>query len=185
MSRPSLRERKKAKTRATIQEHALRLFVEQGYAETTIEQIADAAEVSQSTLFRYFPTKEDTVLHDELDAPLIEALLAQPPELGPVAAIRAAIRDVYAELTPEQMAAEQARQKLAREVPEIRARTLEQYGNGAGKITHALAQRFGRPADDLQIRVIAGAVVGVGMMAILNDDVERLDDYFAILEAGF
>ena len=185
MSRPSLRERKKAKTRATIQEHALRLFVEQGYAETTIEQIAEAAEVSQSTLFRYFPTKEDTILHDELDSPLIEALLAQPAELGPVAAIRAAIREVYAQLTPEQMAAEQARQKLAREVPEIRARTLEQYGNGAGKITFALAERLGRPRDDLQIQVMAGALIGVGLMAVLNDDVARLDDYFAILEAGF
>ena len=48
--RPSLRERKKAKTRAAIQEHALRLFHEQGYEETTVEQIADAAEVSPSTL---------------------------------------------------------------------------------------------------------------------------------------
>ena len=44
--------------------HALRLFTEQGYDETTVDQIADAAEVSQSTFFRYFPTKEDVVLHD-------------------------------------------------------------------------------------------------------------------------
>jgi transcriptional regulator GlxA family with amidase domain len=56
-ARPGLRERKKTKTRAAIREHALRLFREQGYEATTVEQIAEAAEVSHSTFFRYFPTK--------------------------------------------------------------------------------------------------------------------------------
>jgi AcrR family transcriptional regulator len=62
-----LRERKKARTRAAIREHALRLFREQGYSVTTIEQIAAAAEISPATFFRYFPTKEDVVLQDDFD----------------------------------------------------------------------------------------------------------------------
>ncbi|HUJ75276.1 MAG TPA: TetR family transcriptional regulator, partial [bacterium] len=66
-----LRERKKAKTRAVIQQHALRLMKEQGYQATTVEQIAEAAEVSPSTFFRYFPTKEDVVLYDVLDPVLM------------------------------------------------------------------------------------------------------------------
>ena len=54
-----LRERKTLKTKEAIQREALRLFEEQGYGETTIEQIAAAAEISPSTFFNYFPTKED------------------------------------------------------------------------------------------------------------------------------
>src|SRR6476620_1763051 len=89
---PGLRERKKAKTRAAIQEHALRLFQEQGYDATTVEQIAEAAEVSPSTFFRYFPTKEDVVLYDDLDPVFIAVFEAQPPELTPIQAMRKALR---------------------------------------------------------------------------------------------
>ncbi|MGH3378360.1 MAG: TetR family transcriptional regulator, partial [Actinoallomurus sp.] len=81
-----LRERKKLKTRRSIQQHALRLIHEQGYEATTVEQIAEAAEVSPSTFFRYFPTKEDTILTDEYDPLIMESLRAQPPDLSPVTA---------------------------------------------------------------------------------------------------
>jgi AcrR family transcriptional regulator len=57
-----LRERKKHKLRRTIQASALRLFETQGYERTTVEQIAAAAEISTTTFYRYFPTREDVVL---------------------------------------------------------------------------------------------------------------------------
>src|SRR6478609_9387847 len=102
-SSAGLRERKKAKTRAAIQEHALRLFGEQGYAATTVEQIAAAAEVSPSTFFRYFPTKEDVVLYDVLDPPILAAFRAQPAELSPIQALRGAMRDAFAKLPTEEL----------------------------------------------------------------------------------
>ncbi|HVT68163.1 MAG TPA: TetR family transcriptional regulator, partial [Trebonia sp.] len=83
----SLRERKKARTRASLREHALRLFREQGYQATTVEQIAAAAEVSPSTFFRYFPTKEDVVLNDDMDTRVLAALARQPAEMAPLPAI--------------------------------------------------------------------------------------------------
>ena len=98
-----LRERKKARTRASLREHALRLFREKGYQNTTVEQIAAAAEVSPSTFFRYFPTKEDLVLQDDMDVRMIEALEQQPPDLGPVAAVRAASRQMFDSYTVADM----------------------------------------------------------------------------------
>src|ERR1700744_4083588 len=89
---PGLRERKKARTRASLREHALRLFREQGYQATTVEQIAAAAEVSPSTFFRYFPTKEEVVLQDDMDIRLVEAFANRPPGRPPIPAIRAALR---------------------------------------------------------------------------------------------
>ena len=99
-----LRERKKARTRAAIREHALRLFREQGYHATTVEQIAEAAEISPSTFFRYFPTKEDVVLQDDFDLITLEAFERSPPSMSVIAAFRAAVAEVRAALTEEELA---------------------------------------------------------------------------------
>lgn len=90
---PDWRRRKKTATRGRIRASALRLFREQGYDTTTVEQIAAAAGVSHMTFFRYFPAKEDVVLSDDYD-PLIASAIAQTPATWPV--IRR-IRTVLAE----------------------------------------------------------------------------------------
>ena len=191
----SLRERKKARTRASIREHALRLFRAQGYDDTTVEQIAAAAEVSPSTFFRYFPTKEDVVLRDDLDDRMFKAFERQPPSLTPVAALRAAIREGIATLTPAEW--EEFREALAlgMAVPEVRARMMDELTRTIEAAVDALAKRTGRPRDDLAVRVWAGAVFGV-IMAVMgphtysegNVDVqsfERIDAALALLEDGF
>src|SRR4029450_10969347 len=95
-----LRERKKARTKTAIQEHALRVFRGQGYDATTVEQIAEAAEISPSTFFRYFPTKEDVVVWDDYDPMLIEAIRAQPAGLNPIQAIRGGLRAAFSQIPP-------------------------------------------------------------------------------------
>ena len=74
----SLRERKKAETRARIQEEAMRLFLAQGYDATTVDQIAEAAGVSHMTFFRNFPAKEDVVATDDYDPMMAELIRARP-----------------------------------------------------------------------------------------------------------
>jgi AcrR family transcriptional regulator len=80
---PDWRQRKKTATSDRIRASALRLFREQGYDATTVEQIAAAAGVSHMTFFRYFPTKEDVALSDSYD-PLIASAIAQTPASWPL-----------------------------------------------------------------------------------------------------
>jgi AcrR family transcriptional regulator len=156
----SLRERKKVKTRAAIQEHALRLFKEQGYAQTTVEQIAAAAEVSPSTFFRYFPTKEDVVLFDATDPVMLDSFSEQPRELSVVEALRRSMHAVYDGFTPEQAEREQERQQLVLTVPELRARAVSMFAEAIGFLTDMVAERVGRSADDPDVRTFAGALMG-------------------------
>jgi len=190
----SLRERKKARTRAAIREHALRLFRAQGYDATTVEQIAAAAEVSPSTFFRYFPTKEDVVLRDDFDERMFEAFERQPPSLSPLAALRAAIREGLATLTPAEWTEFQEMTALGMSVPEVRARMLDELTRTIDEASNALAKRLGRSPEDLAVRVYAGAVFGV-LMAAMGPETyseghvdaavfDRVDEALAILEAG-
>ena len=191
-----LRERKKARTRAAIREHALRLFRENGYQRTTVEQIAAAAEVSPSTFFRYFPTKEDVVLQDDMDTRMIEALERQPADLSPLSAVRAAVRDAFASYTEADLEVIAETTLLSMTVPEIRARATDEFARTIGIIGEALAKRAGRPADDLAVRTAAGAIIGVMMslsmpwhgwasdMQTIEDLFDRIDQALALLEAG-
>jgi AcrR family transcriptional regulator len=180
-----LRERKKARTKAAIQQHAMRLFRERGYPATTVEQIAAAAEVSPSTFFRYFPTKEDVALYDALDPVLLEAFRAQPAELGPVQALRGAMRAVLAEPPAEELAMQQERDRLIRSVPELRARMLDEFAKSLQLFAEIVAERVGRRPDDPAVRTVAGAVIGVGISAWYTaGDHANPKDYLAVMDAS-
>jgi AcrR family transcriptional regulator len=173
-----LRERKKARTRAAIQDAALRLYLEQGYDATTVEQIADAAEVSPSTFFRYFPTKAETALYDRLDPVFLQSFVEQPADLSPTAALRAAMWDVLSRLAPEESELEQARWRLVAGVPELRAALAERIAPLGQMVAEALGKRIGRRPDDLTVRVWTGAVVGGLMAAVfaaLQDGVDVME----------
>lgn len=189
--RMGLRERKKARTRAAIQEHALRLFQTQGYDETTIEQIADAVEISPSTFFRYFPTKEDVVLYDALDPFFFEALARQSAELAPIPALRAAFHEALGQTAADEMERQLERAKLMMDVPNLRMRALDQVVSSIGLFAEALAARVHRPPDDPRVQALVGAVLGVGLVAWLGGSggpdanyLARLDQGLDLLEAG-
>jgi len=186
-----LRERKKIKTRETIQWHAIRLFKEQGYNETTVEQIAEAAEVSPSTFFRYFPTKESIILEDDYDPLLIEIFQKQPPELSPIQALRSAVKSGFAKIPAEGRKAIQERMQLSMTIPEVRAASLNQLMNTLQMIAGLVSGRVGRKPDDPFVMNFAGAVIGAFMSAQAfaanhpeADYIELFDQALAHLEAG-
>jgi AcrR family transcriptional regulator len=191
--RTSLRERKKAQTRGLLHKHALRLFREQGYDGTSIEQIAEAAEVSATTLYRYFATKADLVLYDDLDDQMIEAFRAQPPELSAVQALRASLRTGFSAVAGDDLALQRQRGELIRGEPELRAAMLDDLTRTLVEIGELIAERAGRAADDDAVLCLAGAVIGLSIAAWLgtgDDDwieryLERIDAGMALLESGF
>jgi AcrR family transcriptional regulator len=192
VSSPGLRELKKQKTRWAIQEHALRLIAQQGYDATTVEQIAAAAEISPSTFFRYFKTKEDVIVEDQYD-PLMAELFAAAPESGtPLAALRQVMRQVLSQMDAAELQKILDRTKLVLSVPALRARNFENLDTTIALIADSVARRLGRPAGDFDTRTFAGACIGAMLPAILtwaegdgrDNLAELLDRALALLETG-
>jgi AcrR family transcriptional regulator len=182
---PSLRERKKAKTRAAIQRHALRLVAAQGYDETTVAQIAEAAEIGESTLFRYFPTKESIFLYDELDAIYLDKIRSVPPEIGPVDTIREALTSVINELTPDELSTHSVRSQLTLTVPQLRAAVMDEFMKMLDVIAETMATRVERPPDDVGVRALAGASLGVTFAMLLFGIEEPSTDWEALLAEAY
>ncbi|WP_240809605.1 TetR/AcrR family transcriptional regulator [Actinomadura sp. WMMA1423] len=154
-----LREMKKARTRAAIQREALRLFRERGYEATTVEQVAQAAEVAHTTVFRYFPTKEDLVISDDADPVVFASLRAQPPELSPLRALRAALREVLGGFSADDLAAGRDRAVLILSVPALRGAAFGSFVDTMRTVTGILTERTG--GESAEVRALTGAAFGV------------------------
>jgi AcrR family transcriptional regulator len=188
-----LRERKKLKTRRAIRVAAFRLFAEQGYDATTVDQIAAESEVSPSTFFRYFATKEDLVLSDDYD-PLMEAAFRARPKDEPlVESLRQAmigpLRQILATERDEML----QRMRLYREVPAIRARAMLGQKESVQMMCGLLAERTGDAPDSLRLRAIVSAILAASEEAVLywaeqdgqGDMTELLSDAITALVDAF
>ena len=160
-----LRERRRMRTMAAIQHAAFRLFAEQGYDATTVEQIAAAADVSPATFFRYFPAKEDVVRTDEFDPLLLDRLAARPAGEDVLTAVRATI----ASLLPlmEDVEPLRDRIRLLSGTAGLRAQMWDGFRANTDMVAAAIAPRLGRDPADLEARAAAAAVVAALVEAIL------------------
>ena len=168
----------------TIQGEALRLFAQRGYEQTTVEDIADAADISPRTFFRYFPTKEDVVLWDEYDAVIWDLLEQRPVDEAPGETMRAITRHAIEGLyrrDPERLL---ARNRLLFAVPAVRARFLDFAREGVELLIAGFAARRGLTSkDDLKLRMTATAIVDAAGAAF--DRWQRADgetDLLALLD---
>ena len=195
---PGLRERKKRETRAAIHDAAMRLFAERGFHETTVADIAEAADVARATFFSYFPTKDDVVFGDApLAARALEELLADPPEgLSTLGAVREWLRTLTGWLGDERLPLQHA---LVAEVPTVAARRLQLLGEMQDLIAAALARELRVAEPELTARIVAASLMGALMtaeetaaertaasgQALTEDEVDRLlDATMEFIEGG-
>ncbi|MEU1700763.1 MULTISPECIES: TetR/AcrR family transcriptional regulator [Streptomyces] len=161
--RPGLRERKKIRTREAIRSAAYALIEQQGYDSTTVEQIAERAEVSPSTVFRYFPTKEDIVVtdeYDEYDEPLLAELAARPAGEPWTDSVRYVIREAVRLALTERPETTRLRARLMLEVPAVRARMRETLTGTGRTLAEAVAGRTGLDPRSLEVRVHVMSLIG-------------------------
>lgn len=168
--RPRLRERKRQRTRDTIVRAAIDLFSSQGYQQTTIAAIADRAEVAVSTVFAYFPTKEDLVFHffPDLQASFARRLSLRPDGEGALDAAREWLTEEF----PTIFAPESADLRTLRAVVNGDERLLAQERYRLGYFEEVLAMALAADRDEspdsLYPRLIAGAAVGATLALLTH-----------------
>jgi AcrR family transcriptional regulator len=158
-----LRSRKKHKTLLAIQDAALELFAEQGFEKTTVEQIAERAQVSNATFFRYFKAKSDVVFGGESDErvdwlpALNRAIVERPAAEDDVTAVKHAVLDMWVSLLEPSRV---RRQYLAAETsPLLHGLSSDIAVRWQGAIRDALAERHGLEEPDQRCRVAAAMML--------------------------
>ncbi|MBP0456895.1 TetR/AcrR family transcriptional regulator [Streptomyces montanisoli] len=175
--KPGLRERKKQRTREAISEAAIALFLEQGFNQVSVAQVAEAAEVSKRTLFAYFPAKEDLVTHRLADheTEIARVVRARPPRSAPLPAVRDHFLRGLRERDPitglNDVPEVRRLHRMILETPSLVAR-MQRFKAGAES---ALAQALRETADapELTARLAAVQIVAVHW-ALAQDNAARL-----------
>ena len=162
----SLRERRRLRTRRTIQTQALRLFADKGFQATTIEEIAAAAVMAPRTFFRHFPTKEEVVFWADYQPTLAAFVAARPNDESALAALHHGIVDALAAIWDQDGERMMERLRLAFRTPALHPRLRQQQAGWAAAVAAILADRLGERPDDLEVRIIAAAVAAAVWVAI-------------------
>jgi AcrR family transcriptional regulator len=200
-----LRERKKQQTRRLIAETARQLFAERGFEQVTVAEVARAADVSQQTVFNYFPTKEDLVFWrlGDFEDDLLASVRDRAPGESALAAFRGFLLSQGGMLrSPQPEAREQlaALTRTIHESPALRAREQQIFARYTDALATLLAEESAPGAEDLEPWVAAHAMTGVHRALVrhargrvlegarhpaLAEEIRaRGEQAFALLEAG-
>jgi AcrR family transcriptional regulator len=185
-----IRERKKQRTRDALVDAAVRLFREKGFAQTTVAEIAAAADVSTRTFFLHFPTKEAVVLANagfrvEL---AVGVLTGRDPAEGATAALARAVREMVAHSWRTDLSTGLAalRSRLVATEPAVRAGMTAQLAAAQDEITGALLRAYPDQLDHVRAATLVGAVIGAvsgAAHAALTDGAPPDDVRTAMLDA--
>ncbi|MEU0075081.1 TetR/AcrR family transcriptional regulator [Streptomyces sp. NPDC006332] len=153
-----LRETKKQETRQLISDHATRLFLAQGFEQTTIAEIAAAARVAKKTVTNYFPRKEDLALdhQDAFIASLAHTVTARRSGESALAALRRAFADAAAAMDPVSGFSGPAFARMIADSPALSACLRGLHDQRERALAHALAAAVGAPPNDITVQTAAG-----------------------------
>lgn len=183
---PRLRSRKKAKTRLAIEDAALDLFAEQGYEDTTVDQIAARAEISKATFFRYFGAKGDVIFGagDDRHQALQEAIAERPVSEDALTAVRMAVLRQWLPTVDPRRTVRQTR--AARTSPVLRGLSLDLGVRWQTDVSDALARRQGLDSGDRSCRLAAAMAFAVLSNAVnLWMDNDCAVDLATVVDEGF
>jgi AcrR family transcriptional regulator len=163
--REGLRGRKRRETHLRIQDAARALFVARGYDGTTLEDIADAANLSRRTLFHYFKSKDDILMSmaGGMGEALVQGLDAQPPGKSPLATMMEAMKDI-AEAQPHEELL--IFDKVMRSSEAVLARKRANYILSEEVLFEAMQRRWPEPAMREELRLAANMVVSVVRLSL-------------------
>lgn len=181
-----LRSRKKQRTRLAIEDAALELFAEQGYEETTVEQIAARAEVSKATFFRYFASKGEVIFGGSGDRHqgLQQAIIDRPASEDALTAVRAAMREQWLPTVDPHRTVRQTR--AARTSPVLRGLSQDLATRWQADVSLALARRRGLKTPDRSCRLVAGVAFAVLSNAVNHwIDGHVGGDLATVIDEGF
>ncbi|MFJ8544457.1 TetR/AcrR family transcriptional regulator [Streptomyces sp. NPDC093586] len=180
------RERKKAATRQAIADAALRLFLERGYDHVSIRDIADAADVSTTTVFKHFPGKEALVFDQEQDREtrLVAAVRQRPDGESVPDALRRHVLDTWLPIEAHPQRAEFSR--LVDSTPELSAYAERMWTRHANALAAAIAEDLGVDRDDLACAALARYVLEVPALARGREDPRAaVETVFDLLTRGW
>ncbi len=191
--RSGLRERTKARTRRELIDAAFTLFAERGFEACTVDEIAEAADVSPRTFFRYFPVKEDVALArlEDESALIVEHLARRPASESPLTALREALREPLDRLKGEQQLC--GIMKMVESCPSLVARQMALRADKEERLAVVLAARMAvDAAADPRPRLIATtfmAAVGQAYRTWIEDGMPddldaRIDTLTELLRGG-
>jgi AcrR family transcriptional regulator len=168
--RAGLRERKKQRTRQTIVEVATRLFAEQGYDETTLMQVAEDAEVALSTIFNYFPGKNDIVFAviDSVIESARERIVDRPEGGDASSAVLAWITEVLPVVERPYTEAIRRIPEIIQSHPDLVAEERLRYALLEDALAEGFARDLGEGVDGMRARVMAAIALG-GMLDVWKD----------------
>ena len=162
-----LRERKRTAAMLRIQSVALDLFEERGFDAVTIEEIAAASDVSPSSVYRYFGTKEQVLLWDESEALLRRLAAAAMADPVPLAGLRRVVMAALDGLDPADERRVVRRLRLAGSTPSLEQATVAYTYTVARVLEDVLARQLRRPVEDLDVQVFAHALAG-GLLGMFH-----------------